>query len=168
MESTITLNVRGFKYQVLNENFLKYPFTRLGRLQTHLHTKSKYELSLICDSYNLELNEFYFDRDPFVFNIILNLYKTGRLHINQNECASYIRDELVYWQIDESLIDSCCQIGFYERLDEIEEVVNTITKLKQAISVEYQNELKSCGRLQKSLWKLFDNPKSSILAKVSN
>ena len=23
MESTITLNVRGFKYQVLNENFLK-------------------------------------------------------------------------------------------------------------------------------------------------
>ena len=43
----------------------------------------------MVDGYSLESNELYWDRDPAAFTTVLNFYRTGRLH-TQDEVASYL------------------------------------------------------------------------------
>ena len=68
------LNVRGIKYDVIISSFDKLPNSRLGKLQ-NLIAKNQMncddDFELLCDGFDLVKKEFYFNRDPYVFNLIL-------------------------------------------------------------------------------------------------
>ena len=51
------------------------------------------------DSYSLDENEFYFDRDPMTFSIILNYYRTDKLHCVDEVCVLDFAAELEFWQV---------------------------------------------------------------------
>ena len=51
------------------------------------------------DSYSLDDNEFYFDRDPMTFSIILNYYRTDKLHCVDEVCVLDFAAELEFWQV---------------------------------------------------------------------
>ena len=38
-------------------------------------------LQQICDSYSLEMREYFFDRSPRNFDAVLGLYRNGKLHL---------------------------------------------------------------------------------------
>lgn len=62
----------------------KLVISRLGylsRVETHEEI-----MSLVAD-YSLIDNEYFFDRHPRSFNSILNFYRTGKLHINEDMCV---------------------------------------------------------------------------------
>ena len=52
----------------------------------------------MVDGYSLESNELYWDRDPAAFTTVLNFYRTGRLH-TQDEVVTYSRTFLVAQQL---------------------------------------------------------------------
>ena len=47
--------------------------------------------------YLLTESEFFFDRSPRHFESILNLYRTGQLHLMEGVCVEAFSEELAYW-----------------------------------------------------------------------
>lgn len=120
---TIILNVRDFKYEVLVESLMNHPSTRLGKLMIQKENQNLAEISRLCPRFNSDLNEFYFDRDPFVLNMILNYYITNKHHLNQSDCAIFLKDELDYWQIDDQRFYTCCQVVYHDKIEDSDEIL---------------------------------------------
>ena len=70
----VTLNVGGERHEVMWTLLQKHHTTRLGKLSRAFTREA---ILALADDYNLEENEYYFDRHPRTFNNILNFYRTG-------------------------------------------------------------------------------------------
>ncbi len=161
----IILNARGIKYEVPIESFKRLPRSRLGRIRKYLLNESFDEIKLLCDRFNPDLKEIFFNRDPYVLNMVLNFYQNGKLHMNHSECVMFIKEEIDYWHINDNAFETCCQINFIEKLDETEELIETRNDLFEKLNRQYDYG-RFLPNLRENLWNLFDNPNSSIYAKV--
>ena len=82
-------------------------------------------MTLVTD-YSLADNEYFFDRHPRSgieasaqaaenvffdrsFNSILNFYRTGKLHVNEELCVLTFRGDLEFWGLKDTLMESCCR-----------------------------------------------------------
>ena len=65
----VVLNVGGFKHEVLWSTLNRIPNSRLGKLKININNEDLYNL---CDDFDPEKLEFFFDRDPTLFNMMLN------------------------------------------------------------------------------------------------
>ena len=102
----------------------RLPQTRLGRLRRARNTQDILEL---CDKFNIEDNEYYFDRHPRNFGAVINFYRTGKLHLGEEGCPVAFKQDLDYWGIDELYLEPCCQQRYYQAreligIDRIERV----------------------------------------------
>ena len=55
------------------------------------------EVLHICDAFNLDTNEYFFDRSSRIFENILGLYRKGELHLAASVCPRDFLGELDYW-----------------------------------------------------------------------
>jgi hypothetical protein len=166
----VTLNVGGLKHEILWKTLNRFPNSRLGKLKKNLN--SDY-LSSLCDDYDGEKNEFFFDRDPTLFNSILNYYREGKLHINDNICPNVLQLELEYWEIDEPNMDLYCEEKLYHKQQAINEVLENYMKIftEEKTKIEAINKIKSSrfNAWKNRIWNLVDSPfenKSSYMAMV--
>lgn len=81
-EYRVILNVGGIRHETYKHTLKKIPATRLSRLTTNLA------------NYDPVLNEYFFDRHPGVFALILNYYRTGKLHYPLDVCGPLFEEEL--------------------------------------------------------------------------
>ena len=121
----------------------------------------------MLNRYSLKDNEFYFDRDPANFNCILNFYRTEKLHMTDEMCVLSYADDLKFWMIHEINMHICCVDKFHARRDTI---LTNIEKENATLGGEEGPE-EDFGdgyfaNYQKALWDLFENPQSSIAAKI--
>lgn len=165
-DKKIVLNARGIKFNVYIRNFDRYGRTRLGKLASQIESKNENEIAKLCDEYDLNTNEFYFDRDPFILNRILSYYSSDSLHISHSECVHFIRDELEYWQIDEYSLSSCCKLIYFEKSNEISETIQHEEELREKLNFKEDFGTKFYPEIREKLWNLFDNPNSSIGARI--
>ena len=56
-------------------------------------------------------------QNPDNFNLILDLYRLGSLHVTDTGCALVMRSNFQYWGIDELLIESCCSLKYFPQLE---------------------------------------------------
>ncbi|XP_014255703.1 potassium voltage-gated channel protein Shaw-like [Cimex lectularius] len=167
-ENRIILNVGGIRYETYKATLKKIPATRLSRLTEALA------------NYDPLLNEYFFDRHPGVFAQVLNYYRTGKLHYPTNVCGPLFEEELEFWGLDSNQVEPCCWSTYSIHrdtqttlaiLDKLDIDSERPTEEQVARMFGYEEDylagrLTAWQRLKPKVWSLFDEPYSSVGAKV--
>ncbi|XP_039401850.1 potassium voltage-gated channel subfamily V member 2 [Mauremys reevesii] len=165
--SMLNINVGGKSYRLTYQAVAIYPKTRLGRLATS--TDRSRQLGL-CDDYAVQGDEYFFDRDPTVFQLVYNFYASGVLRVRDEQCPLSFLEELSYWGVRLKYTPRCCRICFEERRDELSEQLKVQRELRaQAESQESEqlfHHMRYYGPQRWRLWNLMEKPFSSVSAKA--
>ncbi|XP_040476335.1 potassium voltage-gated channel subfamily V member 2 [Ursus maritimus] len=167
VSSTLNVNVGGQSYRLDYCQLACYPKTRLGRLATS--TSRSRQLGL-CDDYEEQTDEYFFDRDPAVFQLVYNFYASGVLLVLDELCPRCFLEELGYWGVRLKYTPRCCRICFEERRDELSEQLKIQRELRAQAQAEEAEELfrdmRFYGPQRRRLWNLLEKPFSSVAAKA--
>jgi hypothetical protein len=142
-EKRVNINAKGVKFQVPLEALSYVPNSRLAQIKDFIENRLRSDgtflkIQDICDGHYDELNEFYFNKDPDMVQLILRFYENeppnNRTHMSGKRfCSLELDAAFTYWKIDyEIYLDECCLIKFEEDKErEIEAIQierNIITK----------------------------------------
>ncbi|XP_033482141.1 potassium voltage-gated channel subfamily S member 2 [Epinephelus fuscoguttatus] len=174
-EGLVHVNVGGLKRSLCSSTLKKFPDTRLGKL---LACDSEEDILQVCDDYDVQQKEFYFDRNPGLFPYVLHFYQTGKLHIMEELCVFSFSQEIEYWGINEFFLDSCCSYRYHDRklessrhhswddesdVSSIDTSVDEISDLNR--DMQHFQEVRY-GNIRKCLWLTLENPGYSIPSKL--
>ncbi|XP_077049645.1 potassium voltage-gated channel subfamily G member 4a [Siphateles boraxobius] len=113
------INVGGNRYTFPWSTLEQFPLTRLGRLKP---CSSPEEIACVCDDYDEACREFFFDRSPSAFRVILNFLAAGKLRMLREMCALSLHEELNYWGVEMTYMERCCKRKMYTRIEEVAEL----------------------------------------------
>ncbi|CAM2719027.1 unnamed protein product [Rotaria socialis] len=170
-DAHVILNVGGVRFETQRTTLKKLPATRLSKLTPQL------------SFYDPVLNEYYFDRHPGVFSQILNYYRTGKLHYPTNVCGPLFEDELSYWGIQREEVEPCCWMTYtkhrstqetLQTLDSLgldtvrSNMIDLIKKFDWENDLHFMTtgQLPLAKRIRLITWQLFEESRSSIIAKI--
>ncbi|KAK3101571.1 hypothetical protein FSP39_004549 [Pinctada imbricata] len=173
VDNKIVLNVGGVRFETYKTTLKSIPDTRLSWLSDTSGNSPEYDPST---------GEFFFDRHSGMFHMILNYYRTGKLHIPMDVCGPAFEAELAYWGLDETQIEPCCWNTYrahrdaQETLAEFEdsddenesndEEENEM-RLRFGISDDFVEVKKTCWqKWRPRLWNFLDNPRASKISKI--
>ena len=105
----VFINIGGLRHETYRSTLKNIPDTRLSWIAEESATHSP--------EYDPVSGEFFFDRHPQVFSHILNYYRTGNLHVPYDVCGPLFEEELQYWGIDDSQVESCCWLSYRQHRD---------------------------------------------------
>lgn len=115
-QSICVLNVGGTRYAFTREVIRDFPLRRVSRLHACATEKEVLEL---CDDYDRDRNEFFFDRHAQAFVFIMLYVRSGKLRFVPGECELSFYAEMLYWGLESAHLDSCCQKRLDDRMSEM-------------------------------------------------
>ncbi|KAJ8307468.1 hypothetical protein KUTeg_015552 [Tegillarca granosa] len=134
---------------VLQSTLANFPNTKLS------------DLSQLSENYDPLEKEYFFDRDPEAFNVIINAISSGELHMPTHICSAIIRQEMEFWKIPLNIVSECCWKVFCQFEEE-----NQIRKnLKQEVEI-YESEHRHGMKNSNEMWKNLENPGHSNFSLV--
>uniref|UniRef100_A0A8C4PZE7 Potassium voltage-gated channel modifier subfamily F member 1 n=1 Tax=Eptatretus burgeri TaxID=7764 RepID=A0A8C4PZE7_EPTBU len=158
----VTLNIGGQRFTLDGHLLRRFPETRPAHLARCTSTCPEISRSL-CDDFDPQSGEFYFDRDPLVFRTIAMLFFEGEIHMGRGVCPICFKSELDFWHVDASFLDDCCRSSFSEKERELSEIAHRV-ELALADKARAGESMTVRGR--KVLWQLMESPDSSFLARL--
>lgn len=162
----INVNVGGKVFHIPKQCAIKYPDTRIGSLAL---CRDRAKLITLCDDYSVRKNEFFFDRDPAFFHHICHFYTSGVLWVIREMCPINFEEEIEYWGMSLKDTQPCCCMVFEEKVDEVKDNLKVDRELMAEIEVKYDDKCFKgmvFGNVRKALWKVAEDPYSSIPAKI--
>lgn len=90
----VNLNVGGKVFHIPKHLVLRHPKTRIGILALCEDPAKRLAL---CDDYNVQNNEFFFDRDPTFFHYIFHYYCSNVLWVMDSLCPVNFEEEMAFW-----------------------------------------------------------------------
>ncbi|XP_034038420.1 potassium voltage-gated channel subfamily V member 2 [Thalassophryne amazonica] len=166
LPNVVNLNVGGNVFHIPMDIALRYPKTRIGSLAL---CNDPVKCLTLCDDYNVQNNEFFFDRDPTFFHYIFHFYRTNVLRVMDGLCPVNFEEELKFWGLKLKHSPRCCRIVYEEKLDSIRDHLRVNQELIDEIKPHHDDEgykTMFLGDFRKVLWDLMENPYSSTSAKA--
>ncbi|XP_007452614.1 PREDICTED: potassium voltage-gated channel subfamily G member 4 [Lipotes vexillifer] len=162
LKREMLVNVGGKRYLLPWSTLDEFPLSRLSKLR---FCRSHEEIAQLCDDYDEDNQEFFFDRSPSAFGVIASFLAAGKLVLLQEMCVLSFQEELTYWGIEEANLETCCLQTLLRKLDEVAE-----------LCTEETLQCRAAGRptVHTSRWALFmnrlqemvENPQSGLPGKV--
>ena len=155
----ISLNVGGVHFRTQRDTAANVP----GSLLSELDEKSPF--------FHAASGQYWFDRNPNLFQHILDLYRYGELHFPHSLCGPVIKRELDFWGIDESHIAACCW-NSYREFREQEETLKTLGTAFNDIDRFKRRQkntgafMQACFNCRERVWYFLEDPRSSVFAQV--
>uniref|UniRef100_A0A3Q2P5R1 Delayed-rectifier potassium channel regulatory subunit KCNS1 n=1 Tax=Fundulus heteroclitus TaxID=8078 RepID=A0A3Q2P5R1_FUNHE len=173
-EGLVRVNVGGLKRSLCSSTLKKFPDTRLGKLLACDSEEDILQVGPVCDDYDVQEKEFYFDRNPGLFPYVLHFYQTGKLHVMEELCVFSFSQEIEYWGINEFFLDTCCSYRYHDRKLERgrhrswddESDVSSVDTSVDEISDLNKSDIVRYGNVKKCLWLTLENPGYSIPSKL--
>lgn len=165
LKKEILVNVGGRRYLLPWSTLDAFPLSRLSRLRL---CRSYEEITQLCDDYDESSQEFFFDRSPNAFGVIVSFLAAGKLVLLREMCALSFREELSYWGIEEANLERCCLRKLMKKLEEAAE-------LRREEAMQRQQQRQAChSEVQSSRWarsmnqlrEMVEDPQSGLPGKV--
>lgn len=159
---TVTFCIGGRVFVTRRATLYRLPDSRLYMIANRAESETANGMV------NKESPVYFFDRDPEIFRFVLDYYRTGELHLPSSICGPFVRKELIFWGIDESLIGACCMPA-YMRYDEEKRTKKTLFRDFFEDIDSIKNLVKYCRGIKRwryRMWLFIDHPSSSLPAKV--
>lgn len=148
---TVVLNIGGTLFEISKKLLDKYPDTRLSKLRE------------CCSEYRLDKKQYYFDKNPEIFNVILDYYRNDEIHLSGCICPKLFQKELEFWEIEQN-IEHCC-LHAYLKFETHNQLLDTILGPKNQNN-EREGD-RPCGiPFCKKIWTIMEEPLSSTTSKV--
>lgn len=109
------MNVGGTRYSFSREVLKDFPLRRVSRLHGCL---SEQDVLEVCDDYDRERNEYFFDRHSEAFGFIMLYVRYGHLRFVPHMCELSFYNEMIYWGLECSHLDYCCQRRLDDRMSD--------------------------------------------------
>ena len=159
LKSPVRLNVGGEVFPVTWKMMMQIPNSRLAKLAA---SNSLEEALKVCDGYNPNRNELYFNRRSKSFSDIVEFYRMGSLHVSEDSCVMGFVQDLEYWKIPLRSLEACCLKRFTDLRDQLEwDAGGTPAPRETEVFPPGRK-----GRVMKRLWDLFEKPHTSLGARV--
>lgn len=166
LKKEMLVNVGGRRYLLPWSTLDEFPLSRLSKLR---FCRSHEEIAQLCDDYDEDNQEFFFDRSPSAFGVIVSFLAAGKLVLLREMCVLSFQEELTYWGIAEASLEKCCLRTLLRKRAELAE----LAELRREEALQRQRE---AGRpaVHASRWGLFrsrlretvENPQSGLPGKV--
>ena len=149
----VRINVGGVRYECYEDTLNTFKDSKLAKLD-----KS-------ADNFNKATNEFFFDRNPALFNHILDACRTGTIHLPKDTCGISFKAELGFWGLSTKYVSPCCWSAIYAS----EEDMATVTTLEDFYGESIGVGLKTGETMstRNKIWLFLYEPHSSVYALVS-
>ncbi|XP_013794229.1 potassium voltage-gated channel protein Shal-like [Limulus polyphemus] len=147
-DEKFTINVSGRRFQTWRNTVEKYSDTLLGSNEREFF-------------FDEENQEYFFDRDPFLFRHVLNYYRTGKLHFPKHECLMAYDEELAFFGIIPDVIGDCCYEDYRDKKRENAERI-----MDDKLSEANEPNDTSNYTIREKMWRAFENPHTSTAALV--
>ncbi|OWF43975.1 potassium voltage-gated channel subfamily C member 3-like [Mizuhopecten yessoensis] len=151
MDSKVIFNIRGSRFETLKSTLSKAP----GEILRDLDEGSGF--------YDRAKQEYFFDRDPDVFNSVLNMCNTGLIHVPKHICTNLCKVEMAFWGVPTTVISKCCWRTYFQ-VDEETEVIEHLQENSQQVC-DMSQALKF-DSFRYKLWTCIEKPGSSLVAKM--
>lgn len=164
-KSVCIINVGGTKYAFPKDVIKDFPLRRVSRLHS---CASEREVLEVCDDYDRERNEFFFDRHSEAFGFIMLYVKYGKLRFVPHMCELSFYNEMIYWGLESSQLEFCCQ----RRLDD--RMSDTYThfteedhdEFRASDEVSNRADAKRDSKWLERMRRTFEEPTSSVAAQI--
>ena len=132
--------------------------------------KSLSQVLELCDEYIPgDPPEYFFDRNPQNFPAILDMFRTGVLHISNGGCAMVLQADLKYWGVDEESMEACCALKHYPKVEicQSEKEGDIATKrMETELAEEEDFGMSKLGQARSYIWNTMEYPWTSPMAQV--
>ncbi|XP_045389659.1 potassium voltage-gated channel subfamily G member 4 [Lemur catta] len=163
LRQEILVNVGGRRYLLPWSTLDEFPLSRLSKLRL---CRSYEEITQLCDDYDEDNQEFFFDRSPSAFGVIASFLAAGKLVLLQEMCALSFQEELTYWGIEEANLEKCCLRKLLQRLEELAELRREEARPRRGEARVPNAHTSRWGLCMHRLRDMVENPQSGLPGKV--